>query len=716
MPPRTLAPPIYATDGGHIAFCADGAIHACWRLEQATYRYRSRLEKLALHAQIRAGLMQLSGNARLWSICRCVEPAEVGERMIDGLPMGLHTWEDEALATVDLLVEATHPGPFYRQTYLAVQLPTRGRAERLVNTAAAHLARRAGTLPPPPTVEEVDQARRDADRIAAGLGGAFTLTPVTPGELRWLTARAARRGVDEPVWQPGMWPWQPHPGAEGNLFRLAADVWLDHPDDVAAVLRTRSVGRHAGRARLHLPRRYVTVRSHLPDGEHVGYQTCVVLAGLPREGEFPGGELFDLLDTLPDPVDWTAFLTARSNEDARRAARRQFRHLIGQVDEWSADETGPPPDLEMALDSIQAEMENLAANGQTPELETTIVFTLAATHPDQLDEQAGRLARLLTGMDASVTRPVGSQRSLYAATLPLGPAGQVVRDYRQYLDPDALAGLMPTASTALGDPTGMLAGYTLDAGSPRAVFIDPARGPREQRTGSVGIVGALGSGKSWHGKNLMWATVARGGQAITLDRNGEYARAATVLPGYDFGRVKVVELTPDQAGTVTVDPMRLFAGEDRTRFTIGFLSLLAGVGAYDPRATELAQAVHDVADRGPAGTSRDVLHLLSERGALRADADQLARQLDAVARGRTLARLVFDPDGQPLDLTGGDVDAVVLYAPTLALPSREKLANPELAARMLPEEIVGLALAYLLAAIQRRFLFADRGRFALALL
>ena len=91
-------------------------------------------------------------------------------------------------------------------------------------------------------------------------------------------------------------------------------------------------------------------------------------------------------------------------------------------------------------------------------------------------------------------------------------------------------------------------------------------------------------------------------------------------------------------------------------------------------------------------------------------ARSLARRL-AHYRRLGVGRLAFG-DGQPVSL---DADCIVFWAPNLALPDRDTLVNEHLARQMLPEQILGQALLYLVAAVGRQVVFRDPARFGAAL-
>lgn len=91
-------------------------------------------------------------------------------------------------------------------------------------------------------------------------------------------------------------------------------------------------------------------------------------------------------------------------------------------------------------------------------------------------------------------------------------------------------------------------------------------------------------------------------------------------------------------------------------------------------------------------------------------ARSLARRLDHYRR-LGAGQLAFG-DGTPVSL---DADCIVFWAPNLALPDRDTLLNEHLARQMLPEQVLGHALLYLVAAVGRHVVFRDPTRFGAAL-
>jgi hypothetical protein len=433
------------------------------------------------------------------------------------------------------------------------------------------------------------------------------------------------------------------------------------------------------------------------------YQAALVLSEMPAAFAFPGGgDWFGAADLAPFPVDWFARATAVPNRDARARAKRQQRQLAAQHAEYDGEPAGPPGTLAAALEGIDDQQAALAANPGDPELQVTIGFVVAGRTPAEVDARAEVLSDLLEPWGYAVHRPTGGQVALHSAGLPGAPAPAVCGDYVQHLLPRDLAAGVPFSCGAVGDPAGVPVGTTATGGLPTAVLLDPAHGPATNRSGSMGVFGALGSGKSYFVKRLLLGTVARGGRVVALDRTvtGEYVRLAPAVRG----RAAVLQLV--DGPPVGLDPLRVFEGEEAVRTALGFLSVLTRTTPSDVDGAVLASAVRRVAAAG--GRTADVLAELGS--AADPEARGLRRKLAAQVE-HPLARLVLS-DVPPLRL---DADYVVFHAPGLALPDRDAVRSEHLARQLLPEQVIAQALLYLVTAVARALSFGDAGRFGVTL-
>lgn len=683
---------------GNLVWTTDGAVWAVWSVDTVSYPYLPAAEKLRLHGRIRGALMALPSEAAILSVCSRVDPGDVVEHMVDGVDLTNHPeWRDLSARTLDDLAEVS---VYERRHYLAARLPEdRGiqGLRVLLGSAGAQLGERFGLPPARVRRRDVESRRRQSSQIEAQLQAHLGLRPASAGEIRWLFARAPRRALDEPFlgesWEPTI-----RENGEGPDAPLAGPTFASLEE---AVFKEGGNADDPDRPR---HRRYLRVETTAG----IGYQTFLVLADMPARFSFPGGtgEWFFHADEFAFPVDWCARIRVVGNQEAQVKARRQARQLAAQVDEYEGEPSGVPQSLREAWEGVDEERAELSGNPADPELQTTIVFCTWADNLPDLEEQASVLQRLYEPNEYTLPRPTGAQLDLFRAMLPGAPAPQVARDYAQFLLPRDLAAGMPFGGSGVGDPRGMLLGVTLEGGTFRPVLFDPAYGPATNRSGSIGVCGALGSGKSYFIKSVAWATLARGGQVVALDRTqaGEHVAFADVVPG----RAQVVRLAP--GANACLDPLQVFGGEAGVRYAVGFLTLLTGTAPTDLEGAELAQAVRTVAG-GADPRLADVVRVLERRGAADDSADVVARKLKNFL-GSDLGGLAFG-DGEVVRL---DADCIVLHLPGLQLPEREILLSEHLSRQMLPEQVLSVALLYLVAALAREATFADPRRFSAALI
>jgi hypothetical protein len=697
---------------GNLVWTAHGSVLAVWRVIPASYLHASRGEKFKLYHATRAILGQLQGDAMLLSLTCPIDPVATVQRMIDGVDLEAHpAWVDAADATLDLLAEHEL---YERARFLVAELPapSRGRnARQITASAAARVTGGFGLPPRVPTARQVADYRRQGDDYLARLGAGGRLRRASASEVAWIYARMSRRGLfDLTLDGPDAELDHAHPRYDPDGQRFNADARIAGGRLIGpnlAVLDeavTFEGGDRGDPRRPDSMRRYVQVSS----AAGTTYQAFGVLADMPDSFAFPdGAEWFAIDDAVADPVDWYARLRVIGNEDAKRAARRKLRQLVSQKDEYVGETAGLPASLGSAIDALDEEMAELDASSD-PVLAATLVFSVASVDAGDADRQISQLQAVFRGGEYRLARPIGDQEALYEAGKPGTPAPRVCRDFEQILTPSQLAAGNPFAGVDLGDPTGILFGYSLDGGTARPVFLDPARGPATDRSGSIALVGALGSGKSFNLKYLAWATLARGGQFATLDRteHGEWVQFAEHAPG----STEVVTLTTD--ARISVDPLQVFAGDEALTYSAGFLCLLLGIGVHEPEGDVLIGAIKAVlGDRRPRAHS--LLAVLddrarTDRGSRLADAAELVAGRLRARIGEKLARVVFG-DAPPLRLS--DADSVILWTPGLKPPPREVLLSEQLSKRLLGEQLLAQAMVYLAAAIMRRVTFADRSRF-----
>lgn len=699
---------------GNLVFTFEGTCWAVLRVEPPTYGRLPRKDKLAWHNRVSAALMSMPGESMLLGVTMPLEPDAVVAAMIDGVDIARNPrWAEVALDTLDNLTEA---GISTRAHFVAFCLPAAQGAGRLTSAAGAAMARMSQRLrmaPLPVSAAMVKAARHQADDLTkplVGFLGDERVRPATEAEIQWLYARASLRGAahlerrgDREVSlcdEPSLGEFtEEGPASVLTAARLAAvgEVALYEGGDETDADRPRH-------------RRYIRA-----DGERATcYQTFAVLSHLPREWTFPDGrgEILAHLDESEIPVDWCVRIRPKPNTEAQFAITGQIRQLSGQFGEYEGDLAGAPESLSDAIERMRDELSTLIASPSVPELQSTFILGLGAPDLATLEERYERLRAFLEANEYTMPRPTGDQRALWGAMLPGYPLPGVCSDYTQYHLPADIAGCAPFTGSGLGDASGDLLGLNLDA-SGRPVLFWAGAGPNTSppdgpKSGSVGVFGRLGGGKSYAIKRIVAGTVDMGGRVIVTDRTpmGEYVRLAEPLQ--TSGHSAQV-ITIGAEARVCLDPLRVFEGEDRVRYGVGFLTLLTGTPPTDPQGAVLAESVRRVAQR-PGGRLGDVVADLREVAAhedpaFAEAASLVALKVQVFTRGG-LASLVFG-DGPPVSL---EADYSVFHAPNLELPSRQALAERR---QLMPDQVFSQALLYLVTAVARHVAFSERHRFSL---
>lgn len=693
-----MRPPAAAVIG-NLIWSRSGKVWAVWRVRESPYRWLPTRRKLAEHSRVRTMLAGLPGESMVLSVAARIDPGEVADAMIQGIDLAEHQgWLDAVEATLDRL-EASEL--YRRRHYLVVQLPNKtGRMQwgNLWRSASSSVMAAWGQAPPPVPSREINAALRQADELEAQLG-AVQLESVTAGEIRWLYARSARRGLAS---EPPLAGW-----SEPRLRWVArrGEHVVTSPS-LAPLLDGRyQEGGDGDDEDRPLHRRYLKVTTD----EGVSYQTFAAVADAPQRFNFPGGlsEWLYVADQLPFPVDWCCRIRAVPNAQATRAATRQSRELMGQIPEYQHEPAGPPPSLASALDAVDDERAMLAANPSDPELQVAMVFSTWATSLHELEQRAKTMQRVYKGAEYHLPRPTGGQLSMFEAMLPGATTPQPCHDYRQYLLPRDLAAGMPFAGSAIGDGGGMLLGASRDAGCLRPVLLDPASGPKNDRDGSVAAFGTLGSGKSYLAKRLAATVLMRGGKMVMIDRTqaGEYVRFAQTMA--EVG-VRSQVVTVNEGGGLLLDPLRVFTPEAARQVALGYLGMVCGLDPTGLESAALDRAVGNVAR--PGGRLYDVLdelERLADTGPEFRHGRELSLRLRAISNNRFGAPAWAD--GPSIDTS---VDCTVIHLPNLAVPRREVLLSEHLSRKLLPEQVCSLGLLYLVAALARGIIFDEQARFA----
>lgn len=687
-PTRTMA--------ANLRWTRSGTVWADFILSPLAYGFRPTKEKSVMR-DMHTGLFRaLPGESLLLGIRAGLNPAAVVERMIEGVDLeACPDWAAECYATLDTL-DAIGPGQ--RVYWLSVPLADGKGATKMGGSlrAATDEIRDALALPRA-GVSAMEIARRveQSRKVAAAIPSMFQAAPATAAQMVWLDAHCQQRGLyrDDEI------PDGPSTAHRDTATALLPQSGALLPEPMIDEGGQSDLDRGGLKAWKPWERRYLKItQPENPTTAAPSYQSLLVLSGVPTEGMyFPGSEFLGRIDESGYEVDWALRLDIRSSEQATAQNRRALIKLNDQYGQRSGEMSHGHNALDRAANDLAEYAGVLESDKLEVEVQATVVFCVGGPSPDSVAEQALGLSRFLAAADYRTAQPLGYQEDLWWAFVPGAPTNRAVREFAQITTSRSLAAAVPLASTALGDNRGILAGLNISGGPLGAVLHDPAGAALRDVSGSLGVAGELGGGKSALLKMLMGGVVDRGGQIVVVDRTarGEYATWAASITD------AVVVDVDDPVWSL--DPLRLFGSKAGARIAQSFLTPLTGI---KPRS-DLGQRLGDVLD--PEYLAAHDLHGLGELLAhLQTDctlelAPELASAMNAYAR-KDFGRVIFD---NTLPVVPLDTGAVIIRTHTLQLPRPEEVTQAHLFEEMKLEKVFGRAIYAHIAALARQVCFAD---------
>ncbi|MFE5309823.1 ATP-binding protein [Isoptericola sp. NPDC056605] len=686
------------TDMTHnLMWTRSGTVWAMWRLEPLPYGYRTtdaKEDTRALHASL---FRALRGEGLLLGYCASTDPTTVVQQMIDGLDMDdREEWAAECVATLDLLKEIDIGRRAY---WLAVPLKNAGsRAWSEPLRAAGASLRDAAAMPRVgPSPRQVRNRLEQAELIRKVLPSSFNARPATVAEMTWVQIHAQQRGLhlDLPV---------PSGDATDPVTRILSagasipDVHTDPSGETDLGRRLTPWER--------LKRRYLKV-TNLETTEP-SYQVMLAVANVPSGGiAFPGGEWLGRLDESGIPVDWALRLNVRGRDEVTARNRRANANLTDQFDQRSEENrAGGSSQLVTAASDLAEYQGILDSDELEVEVEHTAILAVGGTTPEEAEDLAGELAKHYARSQFKLVTDAAAQEALWDAMLPGVPTTRAVRELSQITTAHNIAAAVPVITSELGDDRGFLAALEISGGRPNPVLIDLAgAGIRMEVAMAIGVVGELGSGKSFFLKKCALDAVARGATLVAVDRtvSGEWATAVAPIPGS-------VVVDVSENARFSVDPIRIFGVGQGARIAQTFLTTLLNVDSTEEQGVLLSDVLEAQYLSAYQITSLGALvdHLTSGACDL-PGAEDLGRKMNVFAR-KDFGAAIFNPHLPPLDM---DAPAIVFWTALLELPDADELNNPMRFAQMSLEKKLGRAMYALITAIARRRCMSDSKRLGL---
>lgn len=682
---------------GNLMWTRTGSVWALWRLQPLPYGYRPTKDKLEARALHQALIRSLRGEALLLGVTAGLDPAAIVEQMITGVDLAeCPDWAAECNATLDTLDEI---GIGQRVFWLAVPLTDPSGKDRAAESAKAAWADFRDMLGMPRAGipdKEIKRRMAQAKKIADGLPAPFRPTPATPAQTVWLHMHAQQRGLFADTTLP-----EDH-GTDLPTALLTPKSGTALPEPLLDEGGQSDLDRKQMAAWNPKDRRYLKVSQPHAVGEtEASYQSMLVLSDVPDDGMvFPGSEFLGRLDECGLEVDWALRLTVRSSDQVAKQNRRALVNLNEQFDQREGELGHGLNTLERAAQDLAEYAAILESDKLEVEAQATIVFAVAAPTAQTVNEQARKLGDYFGAAGYKLQQPLGYQEDLWWSMIPGAPANKAVREFAQITTSRALSATIPLASVELGDNSGSLIGVNISSGRPGAVLHDIAGASVRDVSGSMGIAGELGSGKSVLQKKLAGDVVDRGGQIVVPDRTamGEWAHwAASVTEAL------IVDIADPK---VSLDPLRMYGSRTGSRITQSFLTPLLNISPTSDQGVLLAEVLDPdyLAKHRLSGLGDVLAHL--ETGCELPGAAELARKMRVFAR-RDFGRVIFDNSLAPLS---PDAPAIIIRTHTLELPKKEELETAHLFEQMRLEKIFGRATYALIAGLARQICFSDRSR------
>ncbi|BBG20645.1 putative ATP/GTP-binding protein (plasmid) [Actinacidiphila reveromycinica] len=692
----------------NIVWTTYGTAWGVWRISPANYTHTSAETKRQRLEQVTSMVKALTGEPVLVSLCPQTDPLSVVRAMTDDLD-----WDasQEYLDLADrVLTQLESLELTGRTEWLAVPLPAGGFATAsadLVTAACAEVSAALGLVPAAIGGGEERRRFAQAAALASTWPSGIGVRPATEAEILWMYGHAARRGVQEPP--------LPGPGSDneptGRSVAALSEVMLTEGGRGWSQAGSGPGGRRSSEKQSRNP--FAALHLQVDTEWGTSFQSLLALAEVPKRFAFPGAEFLAVLDEFDFPIDWVCRLKITSGQKMLRRTRQRARNLIHQEKEFEGEPTGVPPAQVEAVADLQENRERMGASHTEVDVQAMTSFCVWGPTPDEAHARALALRSHFAASDYTLTRPVGEQERLWYGMLPGSRTPRVMAGYAQTFLARDFAMAMPWSGSQLGDDRGPLFGLQLTGGGTRPVLVDFSRGPATNTSASAAFIGELGAGKSTALKAAMYLVLAAGrkadwpgsrGRAVAVDRteDREWERFARACPG----TTEVIEVNAD--AQISLDPLRIFPGQERARRTESFLTLLLNVIPMSDEGVVLSEAVAAVVAR--EGASMQALRAeLADRGNTDPAAHGLARKLAAAAR-KDLSRVIFDPDLPPIQMSAAD--SVVFSVSALQMPKKSELNSDFRLERMEFEKVLGRALMYLVAAVCRQITFASKNEFA----
>ena len=695
---------------GHLKWTDSGVVWATWRLEglpkglggSELNETRRRIHRALAHGII--------GEYMLMGLGGMVSPDEVANNMLDGVDVSEHPMlAEEVLLAMDDFDAHPHGR---REFWISVPLKAKTPVDQLrrvwswlENSARERVALRVA----PPAPDAVVAALRAAKQIEDAIPGALLPRRATVAEQVWIATHAVSRGLYESS-APQRRPDEVAHGAR----QLQLDEHLEkvstpksyppfHMDEGGQTDTTSKIAH-----RNPLKARFLKV-TNLRAMES-SYQCMLALSGTPKGGWDEDLDWVGTLDELGVNADWVFRVQSISAREAKRRNSRIEANIADQMDqqEGTAAITGTGGEMDVAASDLNQFHQELGAYDREVQVQATFIVAVGDSTADGAIARAEFVRKYFAdSLEFQFDIPVGGQEALWWAMWPGSPTTRIVREFAELTTGTHFATLTPLTSTELGDNKGVLIADNISNGMERPVLLDLWGQIKGDVSGSIGLAGEQGGGKTVFIKIVIGGVHDRGGRFVAIDGSKvrEYATFAKTL---DQTSTILVDLVNPK---YSLDPLRIFGAEEGASHMYTLCASLLGIEPLSEDGIMLATVLSE--RRAKESNLVSIGHLHQQLKSMGAAGDSTAKRLAGLMdlySDTEYGAVLFDDTLPVLDL---DARAIVFLTYGVALPTKEELESPHQFKRLGLDKIFGNAMYALLARLSKEICFRNRNELAL---
>lgn len=693
---------------GHLEWTRSGVIWATWRLEGLAKGFGNsevtQLNKL-VHRSFLQGIL---GDYLLLGLTADLDPATIVNAMLEDVDVAqCPGWAEEALLTLDALAERPLGK---REFWLSVPLRTATPKQRaLVAYRSMETAARENLGLPmrPPSDAEILAALQAAGKIEETLPAKLNPHRASVAEQVWIVAHSENRGLGLDGAAPS--PSGPSLGGVAERYKVKQDRDVTaacvFPQPVIDEGGQSDVGRFA---RYNpLSRKYVKVTNTRDDV--TSYQSLLTLTSTPKEGWDTALDWIGRLDQLGVGADWAFRVTSQRARDAKNRNARTEANLTDQMDQQdgTAAITGSGGELDKVAKDLFDYHQALSVSEREVGIQSTMIVAVGGATAEEARDKAAFVAKDYSGIDFTFDTPLGAQEALWWQMIPGVPTDRTSRSFAEITTGSHFAKNMPLSSNDLGDNKGILLGENITSGTARPVMLDLWGQITGDVSGSIGVCGELGAGKSVFIKDVLGSSFDRGARIVGIDRTPvrEYGVFAQSL---DPAQTAIADLTEPEW---SLDPLRVFGPRVGAGQMLTLCSALLGVPARSPEGVMLAELL--APERAVSTGMNSSGKLLTQLRELRRE-EPAAKNLAGLMGLYTnteYGAVLFNEDLPPLDLRAR---AIMFLTHGVALPDKEEIENPVLFAELGMDKLFGRAMYALLMRMTREICFSNKNELAVA--